>query len=463
MGAGKLYDIGFVSSQTISGGAILSNNLTVGSVSNTEFGYLDGVTSAIQTQLDTKASIANYIASTTALSLFAGSANINRTYVDTISGNSLDKYYPSSLGRGVSGAVYPLTEWFIESGEKLSTISGSLSDRIAALEGASEITWLSLETVSSNAISAYNWTSTSGSILPYPSSVGAGTSGTVASLVLFSSNSRSLYYPSALGKGVSGQLNAHTSDATIHFTKESLDDDYAGSSNINRALLDAISGNLDTRIDAISFNPENYITSSNALELFADSSNIQSKFILSDSYTASGAFYPSSLGKGVSGAVYPLTEWFIASSSKLSASGALAHPRVTLAGVPNYITISDQEITRAKLDLNDDTNFTAGLGITLATNTVSVTDYIASAGALDKFAGSSVTSLTNKWFIESGEKLSTISGGLSSRINAVTGLNGATASTNFFLATSGNTLWSWYSISASKLSESGNKYSDVYS
>jgi hypothetical protein len=74
-----------------------------------------------------------------------------------------------------------------------------------------------------------------------------------------------------------------------------------------------------------------------------------------------------------------------------------------------------------------------------------------------------VTSLTNKWFIESGEKLSTISGGLSSRINAVTGLNGATASTNFFLATSGNTLWSWYSISASKLSESGNKYSDVYS
>ena len=40
-------------------GALEASSLTVGSVSNTEIGYLDGVTSAIQTQIDTKAPISS--------------------------------------------------------------------------------------------------------------------------------------------------------------------------------------------------------------------------------------------------------------------------------------------------------------------------------------------------------------------------------------------------------------------
>jgi len=44
------------------------------------------------------------------------------------------------------------------------------------------------------------------------------------------------------------------------------------------------------------------------------------------------------------------------------------HDAVTLAGVPNYITISGQVITRTKLDINDDTNATGGTGITITTN-----------------------------------------------------------------------------------------------
>jgi hypothetical protein len=39
-------------------GALTSSSLTVGTVSNTEFGYLDGVTSSIQTQLNAKANLA---------------------------------------------------------------------------------------------------------------------------------------------------------------------------------------------------------------------------------------------------------------------------------------------------------------------------------------------------------------------------------------------------------------------
>jgi hypothetical protein len=56
-------------------------------------------------------------------------------------------------------------------------------------------------------------------------------------------------------------------------------------------------------------------------------------------------------------------------------SGQLAHTKVTLAGTPDYLTIADQVITRTKLDITDDTNFIAGTGVTLATNTVSVTGY----------------------------------------------------------------------------------------
>ena len=51
-------------------GALEASSITVGSVSNTEFGYLDGVTSAIQTQLDAK------LASATAASTYETITNV---------------------------------------------------------------------------------------------------------------------------------------------------------------------------------------------------------------------------------------------------------------------------------------------------------------------------------------------------------------------------------------------------
>ncbi|MBE3114895.1 MAG: hypothetical protein IMZ59_05170, partial [Actinobacteria bacterium] len=56
-----------------------------------------------------------------------------------------------------------------------------------------------------------------------------------------------------------------------------LDDNYTGSSNVNRALIDTISGNLDSRIDALGgFDPIDYIISTTAITRFADSSNYSS-------------------------------------------------------------------------------------------------------------------------------------------------------------------------------------------
>ena len=47
---------------------------------------------------------------------------------------------------------------------------------------------------------------------------------------------------------------------------------------------------------------------------------------------------------------------------------------VTLAGTPDYITISGQTITRNVIDISDDTNLTAGTGITLTGDTLSTDD-----------------------------------------------------------------------------------------
>ena len=109
------------------------------------------------------------------------------------SANALANFYPSTLGNGVSGNVKILNDWYIASGEKLSTISGSLSTRINTKQ----------DTLTG-----------------------------------------SEYYPSSLGKQVSGAVLANT----LH--------------SANSALH--------------SFNVANYITSTNSITRFADSSNYSS-------------------------------------------------------------------------------------------------------------------------------------------------------------------------------------------
>jgi len=56
----------------------------------------------------------------------------------------------------------------------------------------------------------------------------------------------------------------------------------------------------------------------------------------------------------------------------VDAAGTDNSTNVTLAGTPNYLTLSSQEITLTKLDISDDTNLVAGTGLSLSTNTLSV-------------------------------------------------------------------------------------------
>ena len=58
----------------------------------------------------------------------------------------------------------------------------------------------------------------------------------------------------------------------------------------------------------------------------------------------------------------------------VDAAGTDNSTDVTLSGTPDYITISGQVITRNTIDIGDDTNLTAGTGITLTGDTLSTTD-----------------------------------------------------------------------------------------
>ena len=56
----------------------------------------------------------------------------------------------------------------------------------------------------------------------------------------------------------------------------------------------------------------------------------------------------------------------------VDAAGTDNSTDVTLAGTPDYITISGQVITRGTIDIGDDTNLVAGTGITLTDDTLSI-------------------------------------------------------------------------------------------
>jgi hypothetical protein len=87
-----------LASPTITGTAVLPSTTSIGSVSSTEIGYLDGVTSAIQTQLNDKAPTAN--------PTFTGVVSGNASSASTAANgaNSLGfKGIPNS-GAGASGS-----------------------------------------------------------------------------------------------------------------------------------------------------------------------------------------------------------------------------------------------------------------------------------------------------------------------------------------------------------------------
>ncbi|MBI2063927.1 MAG: hypothetical protein HYT65_02970, partial [Candidatus Yanofskybacteria bacterium] len=65
---------------------------------------------------------------------------------------------------------------------------------------------------------------------------------------------------------------------------------------------------------------------------------------------------------------------------------------VTLAGTPNYLTLSGQEITLNKLDISDDTNATGGTGIDITTN-----DFTFDATELEALTWGAGGNASNVW------------------------------------------------------------------
>lgn len=176
----------------------------------------------------------------------------------------------------------------------INTFSGNIDTRIDALEGASDITWLSLATVSSSAISAFNWFVESGV-----------------------------------------KLSTHENDSTIHFTIDSIRDDFTASSNVNRSLIDSISSNIDNRVDSL------YDWSSNALILYGASSHIHSEFGLwsgaTDFYSVSSNYFGHSSNSDIHFPSSQLLSWF---NSLYQESGTSSTEDVAWSGAQQFYSFS---------------------------------------------------------------------------------------------------------------------------
>ena len=229
----------YVSSQTISGGSI--KGTWVGdSIGDT---YIDDdITLTNITQITNR--------SHTNLSNIGSNTH---TQIDThISDN--DKHFLSSNITGWLDGVYAptgatggITGWQdFSAGTGISSFGGSYS-----ISGGSSLT-LSINDyiASANAVERFADSSNINTKINAKQDTLAG----------------SEYYPSSIGAGLSGNFQTHTSNSTIHFTKVSIDDNYAGSSNYSTHRSDG----------TIHF----------------------TKGTLDDDY------YPSSLGKGISSQVH---------------------------------------------------------------------------------------------------------------------------------------------------------------
>jgi len=190
------------------------------------------------------------------------------------------------------------------------------------------------------------------------------------------------------------------------------------------------------------------------------------------SSNALGKYYPSTLGKGVSSQV--LINTLHSSNSDIHfTQGSITTVGTIDTGVWEGTTIGYDYITLGSISSNAKSSYDwyIASGEKLSTISGSLSDRI---NSIDGVNGATLSSnfflITSgntlwDWYEGSAQKLTTISGSLSDRINAIAGLDGATVSSNFFYIDSGNTLWTWYNNSSQKLSNfvaSGEEYSKAY-
>lgn len=114
--------------------------------------------------------------------------------------------------------------------------------------------------------------------------------------------------------------------------------------------------------------PSTRITAGNNLTWAGNQIDVDDSFLLINGDTATGLIVFSA-GASVT------TNFEVSGTASVSALTVNGNSQsgtntgnVTLAGTPNYLTLSGQEITLTKLDISDDTNATGGTGIAITTN-----------------------------------------------------------------------------------------------
>jgi len=194
--------------------------------------------------------------SSNAKTMFPGSSNVNKAYLDNVSSNA-------EAGVGFSGAsdIFDSTA-YVTSTNALSNFTGS-----------SNVNKAYLDNVSSNA---------------------------------------------EAGVGFSGASDIFTQ--TNYITSANALANFTSSSNVNKNYLDNVSSNAEAGVGFSGasdiFDVDSYITSANIIANYIKSTNAISRF--ADSSSTQTKWYPSSLGNGVSGNVKILDDWYKASAQSLS-------------------------------------------------------------------------------------------------------------------------------------------------
>ena len=149
------------------------------------------------------------------------------------------------------------------------------------------------------------------------------------------------------------------------------------------------------------------------------------------------------------------------SNNKIVKATSTSHNEVTLAGTPDYITISNQVITRNAIDLSADvtgtlpmsgTGLVAGTNITLDTNTLNVDDAFLKNDTNDSTSGT----ITAAGFI-------TTATGSFTHISTTSAITGSVSSTGSFgrIETAGNIVPKVHNVS--ELGSPTNRWANIYS
>jgi len=133
-----LADKAPLASPTFTGTVVLPSTTSIGNVSNTEIGYLDGVTSAVQNQLDAKASTSSLTSHTSATTNVHGISDTaelaTKTYADTKKSEAItasESYTDSAISAEVTNrnsAIVTATTGIVKTTDNGSVTSTMIAD-----------------------------------------------------------------------------------------------------------------------------------------------------------------------------------------------------------------------------------------------------------------------------------------------------------------------------------------------